>query len=292
MHYSVKQVRFTSHGDELAANLHLPDGELRGTVVVTGPLTSVKEQASGAYARALAQRGYAVLAFDHRGFGESEGQPQQYESPRRKIEDIIAGADWLLTIYPAQPLFALGICAGAGYMAGAVARDKRMQAFACVAGFYADAAMQRQWMGDEKLNAALMRARQAREAFEAGEPAQMIPAVGEGDVAMPLAEAFAYYGTPRGAVPNYRNAFALMSREETLVFDAQQYAAQITQPTLMIHSEKALVPALARSFYARLAGPHQEHWMQSIGQIDFYDDPALIEPAAELIAVHFSSTAD
>jgi uncharacterized protein len=78
-----------------------------------------------------------------------------------------------------------------------------------------------------------------------------------------------------------------MSREYTLPWDARALAPRITAPTLLIHSEKALAPALARAFFGDLAGPKEEVWMESQGQIDFYDDPALIEPAAERLAAHF-----
>jgi hypothetical protein len=108
----------------------------------------------------------------------------------------------------------------------------------------------------------------------------------EGEVAMPLAEAFEYYGTARGAHPNYVNGFATMSREHTLPFDARGNASKIRVPTLMIHSEHALAPALARAFFGELSGPKAEVWMESKGQIDFYDDPALIEPAADRLAEH------
>jgi hypothetical protein len=149
---------------------------------------------------------------------------------------------------------AVGVCAGAGYMARAVADEPRIRAFGAVAGFYHDAAMQRQWM-QGAFDAQVAAGRAARIKFEETGVADMIPAVGkQGDVAMPLDEAFAYYGTPRGAVANYTNGFAVMSREFTLPFDAQSAAAAITVPTLMIHSEKALAPPLARSFFAGWPG--------------------------------------
>jgi alpha/beta superfamily hydrolase len=47
-----------------------------------GPLfTGVKEQVTGTYAEALTGAGYVTLAFDHRGFGGSEGTPRQHEDP-------------------------------------------------------------------------------------------------------------------------------------------------------------------------------------------------------------------
>src|SRR5436853_44119 len=188
-----ERVTFEVDGTTVVGNLHWPETAPLAAVVLTGPLTSVKEQASGAYARALATRGFAALAFDHRTFGESAGEPRQYESPPRKIADIRAAADFL-----------------------------------------------------------------GRRAVTA---------------AVPLAEAFEYYGTARGAVPNYTNRFAVQSREFTLPFDAMLAADRIRVPTLVVHSEKALVPAWARQFYARLTAPKQELWLESQGQIDFYDDP-------------------
>ena len=59
-------------------------------------------------------------------------------------------------------------------------------------------------------------------------------------------------------------------------FDALGAAPAIKVPTLMVHSENALAPALARSFFAALQAPRDEVWVQSTGQIDFYDNPAII----------------
>ncbi len=115
----------------------------------------------------------------------------------------------------------------------------------------------------------------------------MIPAVGDGEVAMPLAEAFEYYGTQRGAVPNYVNRFALMSREHTLPWDAQSSAYDITVPTLVVHSENALSPELARKFFAALGGVKEQVWLESNGHIDFYDDPTRIDDASDHLARHF-----
>jgi dienelactone hydrolase len=277
---------FESKGETVVADLELPEaGGPFPAAVLLGPLTSVKEQATGNYARALARRGWAALSFDPRYFGESSGAPRQYENPESKIEDARSAAHFL-TAHPAidgSRLVAIGVCAGGGYIAGAVAADPLFKAFGGVAGFYHDATQQRAWMG-AGYDAALERATAARERWEQTHVAEFIPAVGrEGDVAMPLAEAYAYYGTERGMLGHYQNSFAVMSREKTLPYDAQAKAAQIRVPSVMIHSEKALAPALARSFYERLQTDKVIHWLESQGQIDFYDDPALIEPAVDLL---------
>jgi hypothetical protein len=70
---------------------------------------------------------------------------------------------------------------------------------------------------------------------------ETIPAVARdgGDVAMPLREAYEYYGTPLGAVDNYTNGFALQSLAHTTPFGAQQDAARLRVPFLLVHSEHA-----------------------------------------------------
>jgi hypothetical protein len=45
-----------------------------------------------------------------------------------------------------------------------------------------------------------------------------------------------------------------------------------------------LAPDLAHAFYAAVKSPKQELWLESQGQIDFYDDPKLVTPAADAVA--------
>ena len=105
---------FTRAGDRLAGTLYLPRTAPAAAVVTTGPLTSVKEQAAGVYAAALARRGFAALAFDHRTFGASEGTPRQLEDPLGKVADIGAAVSALQADERLQGLavVALGACAG------------------------------------------------------------------------------------------------------------------------------------------------------------------------------------
>src|SRR5262245_65375582 len=125
----------------LVGDLFLPGGgKPVGAIIAVGPLTSLKEQAPGTYARAMAARGYASLAFDYRYFGESEGEPRQFENPDANIEDIGNAASALLVDDRLRnlPVVGLGICFGAGPMVRAVAGDSRFRAFVGVAGVYTD----------------------------------------------------------------------------------------------------------------------------------------------------------
>jgi fermentation-respiration switch protein FrsA (DUF1100 family) len=170
-------------------------------------------------------------------------------------------------------------------MAKAVAQEKSFKAFAGVAGYYAAAT-------EESIAASkhvIARGAAAEERWRESGVNETIPAVGPegGDVGMPMREAYEYYGTARGAVPNYVNEYAVQSMAYTTRFNAVDAAREILVPTLMVHSEKALAPSLARRFFAGLAGPHEELWLASRGQIDFYDDSELISQSADAIAQWF-----
>jgi len=281
---------FRSGGELLHGNLFMPDGRPRAALVLTGPLTSVKEQASGAHAQALSERGFAALAFDHRYFGESGGQPRQFENPRAKIEDIRAALAALRNSAHTRnlPMAAVGVCAGAGYMAAAVAEEPGFLAFAGIAGYYQAATAESIAASQARIERGQTAERQWRETGIA----QTIPAVAPdgGDVGMPLREAYEFYGTPRGAVPNYVNGYAVQSFAYTIPFNAVGTARDINVPTLVVHSENALAPPLARQFIAGLRAPHREVWVSSVGQIDFYDDPQLIGHAADAVTGFFHET--
>jgi uncharacterized protein len=279
---------FQSEGETVVGNLFLPEtSRPAGIVIAVGPLTSVKEQAAGTYAQAMAERGYAALAFDYRNFGESGGRPRQFENPEANIQDIrhaasALRADARLT---GLPLFGLGICFGAGPMVRSVAEDSRFRAFAGVAGVYTDNARTKAMMGDA-YQATIDRGRAAERKWRETGEAETIRAVAPdgGDVAMPLREAYEFYGTPRGQVPNYVNGYAVQSSAYTVPFDARRAADTIAVPVLIVHSEQALAPDLAHAFYAAVDTPKEELWLHSQGQIDFYDDPRLIAPATDAVA--------
>lgn len=288
MHRAIK-TRFTfgTEGERSVGNLFLPERRRpTGVIIAVGPLTSVKEQAAGAYAQAMAERGYAALAFDYRYFGESDGRPRQFENPAANIEDIKNAATALLADdrLTHLPLFGLGVCFGAGPMVRAVADDPRFSGFAGVAGVYTDNAKTMATMGPA-YQAKIDRGRDAERRWRETGEAETIPAVAPdgGDVAMPLREAYEFYGTRRGQVPNYVNGYAVQSLAYSLPFDARGAADAIEVPVLIVHSERALAPDLARAFYSAVKSPKQELWLESRGQIDFYDDPRLIARAADAV---------
>lgn len=131
-------VIFRSSGDKIAGHLYTPNdfnpSKQYPAIVAAGPMATVKEQAGGVFAEALAKKGFVTLAFDYRRFGDSEGEPRQYEDPASKTEDV-QNAISFLGVHEnvdSQRIGALAICASSSYIAPALTTDRRVKAFGTV----------------------------------------------------------------------------------------------------------------------------------------------------------------
>ncbi len=86
--YTRHDVSFTSGEDTCAAWLYLPIGVTAPPVVILGHgLGATREMRLDAFAERFAQAGIAALAFTHRHFGDSGGQPRQLLSIKRQLAD-------------------------------------------------------------------------------------------------------------------------------------------------------------------------------------------------------------
>jgi fermentation-respiration switch protein FrsA (DUF1100 family) len=294
---SSKRVVFESNGQRLVGDLYLPDGyKGRGklpAVVVTGAWTTVKEQMAGRYAAELADRGFAALAFDFTGWGQSEGAVRQLESPAVKTADIVAAAAYLATRpeVDAKRIGGLGICASAGYMADATVRSPVLRSLALVAPWLHDRPIaEGVYGGADGIAALIGRSREAEARFERDGTAAMVPAASTTDKTAIMQQAPYYTDPARGLIPEYVNRFNLASWEPWLTYDGVRFGAALTDPVAMVHSEAAAIPAGARKFYAALKGPKSELWLENVGQLDFYDRAEPVRVAADTVAAHFSKT--
>jgi fermentation-respiration switch protein FrsA (DUF1100 family) len=241
-----------SEGVELAGDLRLPGGgALAGAdaagwpaVVLTGPFTGVKEQVTGSYAGLLTAAGFATLAFDHRGFGESGGR-RQHEDSQGKLADLRAAVGLLAAQPEVDParIGLAGICLGGGYAIRAAAQDPRVRAVAGIAGGYNSPAEMAASMGIEGYRAALQA---AVDRYDSSLPAV---APDGGEAAMGGDEPYAYYGTARSRSPHWRNEVTRGSLHALMTFDALGAAELLAgTPLLIVHGERDAYcsPALRR----------------------------------------------
>jgi hypothetical protein len=278
---------FVSEGDKLAGKLFIPadhkEKDRLPAIIVVGSWITVKEQMASTYAKKLAAEGFATLVFDFRGYGESGGEPRQFESPQRKIQDIKNAVTFLRTLPMVDPdrIGGLGICAGSGYMSWAAAEDKRIKAVAAIAPWLHDAELVKLVYGGEKgVNEKIAAGDAARKKFEQSKANDLVPACSVTDNRAAMVGPFEYYLNPtRGAIPEWKNQFAVMSWPEWLGFDPIRKAADISAPVLLIHSESAAIPDGAKRFHAKLVAEKDLYWMNGT-QFDFYDDPVTVNEAS------------
>jgi len=71
-----------------------------------------------------------------------------------------------------------------------------------------------------------------------------------------------------------------------LTFDAVKVGSEITEPTLLIHSEQAAIPQGAKEFYDRLPGKKRIVWLEG-NQFDFYDQAPQVVRSSDEVARYF-----
>lgn len=283
-----RTVTFESHGVQLRGVLYAPENASPPlpAVIVTGAWTSVKEQMAGTYARELAARGYASLAFDFRGWGESDGSPRYVEDPVTKTEDIRAAAAFLASLDDIDParIASLGVCASSGYMAVAVADDEKLNKLALVAPWLHDLEMAETIYGGADVTAGLIASSEALNAEDT-----VLIAASQKDKSAVMYQAPYYTETDRGLIASYDNKFSALSWKSWLNYDAQASADRLKKPALLVGSPSIALPADAAAYEARTRAPLQKVWLdEDVTQFDFYDRADVVTKSADAVAQFLS----
>ena len=279
------------YGVTLAADLYAPKGVsgLLPAVAVCGPFGAVKEQCSGLYAQALAERGFLTIAFDPSFTGESGGSPRYVASPDINTEDFQAAVDCLSVQENVDPerIGILGICGWGGMALNAAAIDTRIKATVASTMYDMSRVNARGYFDAEDSEAARFEKRRALNAqrtadYKSGEYARA------GGVVDPLPEDapdfvrdyYAYYKTPRGYHPrslNSNQGWNVTSALSFLNMPILQYSQEIRSAVLLVHGEKAHSCYFSRDAFARLTGDNKELMIiPGAVHTDLYDNMAVI----------------
>ena len=148
-----RQASFYSEGSRIAAELYLPDDGVqpRPAVVLAHGFCGVKELFLPAYAERLARAGFVGLAFDYRGFGESEGERGRLV-PYEQMADIRNAITFLRTLpeVNADAIGLWGTSFGGANVLRVAAIDRRVKALVAQLTFASGARMVTDGKSDEQ----------------------------------------------------------------------------------------------------------------------------------------------
>ena len=270
----VKHSKITFHnryGITLAADLYIPknaEGKLPA-IAISGPFGAVKEQSSGLYAQALAERGFLTIAFDPSFTGESGGQPRSVASPDINTEDFSAAVDYLSTRndVDAERIGILGICGFGGFAINAAAMDTRIKATVAstmydISRNSANGYFDANDNADARYEMRRQMNAQRTEDYRNGiykrtvmnpEPADDAPQF--------LKDYYDYYKTQRGYHPRSINSGLGWNVTSSLSFvnmPILSYADEIRSAVLLVHGEKAHSRYFSEDAFKKLKGDNKE----------------------------------
>ena len=279
------------YGITLAADMYIPknaEGKLPA-IAVSGPFGAVKEQSSGLYAQAMAERGFLTIAFDPSFTGESGGSPRYVASPDINTEDFSAAVDFLSVQDNVDPekIGIIGICGWGGMAINAAAMDTRIKATAAMTMYDMTRVNANGYFDSENTADARYAKKQAMNAQRTADYKNGTYALA-GGVVDPLPEDapqfvkdyYGYYKTQRGYHPRSLNSNGGWNVTSSLSFmnmPILQYAGEIRSAVLLVHGEKVHSRYFSEGAYEKLTGDNKELLIiAGASHVDLYDNLAAI----------------
>ena len=260
------------YGITLAADLYSPKGASGKlpAIAVCGPFGAVKEQSSGLYAQAMAERGFLTVAFDPSFTGESGGTPRYMASPDINTEDFQAAVDYLSLRedVDSEKIGVIGICGWGGMALNAAALDTRIKAAVASTmydmsrvnsnGYFdAEASEEARYEKRKALNAQRLADYKSGEYALGGGVADPMPE----DAPFFVKDYYDYYKTPRGYHPrslNSNGGWTVIGCMSFLNQPILAYAGEIRSAVLVMHGEKAHSRYFGKDAFAKLKGDNKE----------------------------------
>lgn len=133
-----ENVFFNVKDERIDAYLYLPDkySELLPCIIMNTGFGGTKEMFLERYAKVFNSAGFAVLTYDYRHFGKSEGNPRQLYSMNKQLEDCAAAIKFARSRKEihADKIIIWGTSGGAGYGLIIAASDNRIACISCQCG--------------------------------------------------------------------------------------------------------------------------------------------------------------
>lgn len=223
-----QDIDFMANGVRLAGWLY-PGPTGAPVIVMSHGLSAVRRMNLDRVARCFQQGGMAVLCYDHRSFGDSEGVPRQEADPWAQVRDMQDAISFARTLPDVDPerLGLWGTSYSGGHVLTVSALDRRVKCAVSQVPFTHGARTFDAWIPGKSREKTLARMIADRTARYAGEAPMTVPSAIDGTE---TAEWVAETDT-EGA---YVNALTLRSLEMLREYEPHSFAARIAPTPLMM----------------------------------------------------------
>jgi hypothetical protein len=294
--YIRKDITFPCSDIQCSGWLYLPSdlqpGEKVPGIVTANPITSIKQLTSPNYAERLAQSGFAILVFDYRGWGSSEGEPRNHIAPYEQVQDVKDAITWLQNQSEIDPerMGGLGVSMGGAHMLYLATFDNRLEAVVVIATAINGVNMWQGMFGEEAFNQIINQDAEDRaNRFENNitqnyKNAWGMP--GDSNCVFCVEEAYRFYTNAQNTyAPEFENRATVQSIQNILEYNPD-YAVNLASPTavLFIHAAKDVVPlAMVEEIYNRTSYPKKLVVADSLHTELYGTEPYITQAAGEAI---------
>ena len=292
-----RDVSFTSEGTTCRGWLYPPGGGAPVTgapaVVMANAFSAVKEIHLDGFARRFADAGLAVLAFDYRTSGGSDGEPRSQVVPHDQLQDLRNAISWLgaQSEVDAERIGAWGVSLGGGHALQLGAFDPRVKAVVAMIPAI------NQWqnllsaMPREAFDGLLGMLAGSRQSSYGTDRVDYMPLIAPPPgQAMMGPEAYEFYTEAQATVaPSWENRVTVASLEQFVSYDPAG-AIELVAPTplLMIPAaDDQIIPlGLVEAAFAR-AGEPKKMIVLPCGHTEVYRTEPFAGQAADAAADWF-----
>ncbi|WP_408600665.1 alpha/beta hydrolase [Pseudomonas sp. PLMAX] len=233
-------------------------------IVMAHGFTAVKEQYLDRYAETFARQGFAVLVYDNRNFGASEGLPRQEADPLLQVRDYRDAITYVSSLdkIDASRIGIWGSSYSGGHVLQVAAFDRRVKCVSAQVPAISGSADVRMAVRPDLMPGLVEAFESDRAARYAGDHPLLMEVVNEdprSDCALPGQDSYDYFiDSHRSVAPAWRNEVTLKSIELLNEYEPA-YAIDRISPTplqiIVAQKDTVTVPDLALKAYERALQP-------------------------------------
>lgn len=287
-----QDVEFLSEDTVCRAWFYLPEGEAadHACIIMAHGLGGTRDASLEPYAEKFAAAGYAVLLFDYRHFGASDGEPRQLISISRQLDDWANAIAYVrtLTSVNRSRIALWGSSFSGGHVLVAAARDGGIAAISAqgpmMDGLAASLNVLR-YAGPLALLKLTALGLLDEAGSLLGRKPIYVPLVAPPGQLAAMSSHDSESGYRHIVSPGWRNEMAARFAPTLATYRPIRYAGKLNCPALiMVCKDDSVAPASAALATARKLGPLAELKIYDLGHFDIYVGAGFERSSADQLA--------